>query len=405
MGEQGGKNRENFDGVDYLSRLPTELWRKILQSTYPSVHEPAAMDPYEFCRGWNLSSTKEDPVNYQPYRAQLRLVCKRLEPLAVELLFTDVALQRNQTHLESFLYMATIGTHPPGYYTRRLTLSTPNVSSDTIDECVKPLDKIAILLPNLVTLVLISDSEDAEDPSYVGWIRNLRHIYWFVNEYAPKTITQILTQNSELETLILDCQPWDTVETSSSPIYHTHLKRASVESIAPGQLFTTLPPTLEWLSLYLPSCWKFDPLLFSTARITLLDIYLPSVIDSLTPTMDIIFEVLYACPLLQTVSTYPIPCGDGPVKYYGPHPSLKNLVITSLEIYLLDLLKQWGFKAGGWEYPRFEMVLIRCYYSGCHTINEPNVIYTNLLSRLDEEGRTKSRFVVERATEKTNEQL
>ncbi|CCA70862.1 hypothetical protein PIIN_04798 [Serendipita indica DSM 11827] len=106
--------------VDYLHMLSIELWREILSLAYPSMpDETTCDDPIDFFD--TLPAVVKDngaPEYFSKHRANLRLVCRFFEPIACDLLFTELEIttkdRGEEKYLEALSSLAKNGRHLGG---------------------------------------------------------------------------------------------------------------------------------------------------------------------------------------------------------------------------------------------------------------------------------------------------
>ncbi|CAG7850242.1 SubName: Full=Uncharacterized protein {ECO:0000313/EMBL:CCA76603.1} [Serendipita indica DSM 11827] len=367
------------DGVDYLGRLPDELWRLIFLATLPP-RRGLAGDPITFFNGL---TTLDNQVlgQTQKQRANMRLICKALQSIALELLFTDVQLNIVSNSPVLFLKAVELGgslSRHAGLFTRCLTFKLyklGKVNAWKEARYYQPLREIFKLCPNVGT-VEVEASLKSQSEFTLDWLPSINSLIWQGGYAHMGGISRILARNAQIEDLLVETGTSDTTlfrwPNESQPTIHLpHLKHLQLTGDGVSDIGSLSVPNVRWLNLeFVDMELKPRIVNFISANclhLTFLQIQSRRKLGG-SNNMDAVLDFIYLCPNLETV--YLSDSWKGlyspgnnrmtSSRNYEPHPSLHTGIFTTHGSYhATGTLHSWGFHRPQQRYPHFKRVILR----------------------------------------------
>ncbi|CAG7852422.1 SubName: Full=Uncharacterized protein {ECO:0000313/EMBL:CCA70854.1} [Serendipita indica DSM 11827] len=364
----GPRDGNQSSPTEFLTMLPDELWREILDQVYPSRDGMAAVPSAFTSWGHAIGVIARDPMRrmraMQKYRSQLRLVCKRLEPIALGVLFQDIILPHHHTELE-LLFEIAQETHgapsSPGDLTRRLMtrLCFPDEDGEmeegkTYD---RQLDLIHKTFPNINTLIIDDAFSTKVTTFYLDWITGVKHLCWYPSPLKYEQVVQILAQNPELQSFVLSSPSGSLYCWPKHAPPWGNMKQFFIGYPPHTPFLATLPPDLDRLGFTFGTHLALDLSRLSSKMLTSLEVHW-STSRERPLIMDDILSLLYACPRLEVFTTSTCYSFVAPKASYEAHPSLRTLCITNAVGLVDAMLRQWGIIRSCCGYPHFNRVLV-----------------------------------------------
>ncbi|CCA70848.1 hypothetical protein PIIN_04783 [Serendipita indica DSM 11827] len=196
--------------LHYLSLLPQEIWRQILSEVYPPILRVV-------CE--SLDADLDYPrmvFNLQSQRAKLRLICKRLEPIAVEVLFKEIAIDPSTWCLQSLFDTIRCITGfggSPFVYTASAFIQLDcrgnaskigKVDVDYLQQLHKYCPKIRLMVLNVVF--------DHTFQMHFDWIKGVETLMIRTHHIESGNLHRISSQVHGLRRLILDTLTFNLVK-------------------------------------------------------------------------------------------------------------------------------------------------------------------------------------------------
>ncbi|CCA71983.1 hypothetical protein PIIN_05918 [Serendipita indica DSM 11827] len=334
--------------VDSTHLLPTELWREIFLTVIPPNPTPL-LTPTNFFGG-GLLPKKWTSLRYrQRERARLRMICKKLEPVILELLLDDVIFYSSGVE-RFYCTLENLGskTWNPGNLTRRITILFSDILAGDDANTFALLGKLHEHCPNsrIVTTFIYFRGPSRASPIDLGWARNLKQANLQTRTFSTHSLVSLAEKNPELETLALLAErPGNVQATLRTNVEFPQLKRFFISC---DNVFSHLSsPKLEWLGLCLrqPSNKGLTGFLWgNSANLTYLHLNILDVADEELPRA---LHLIYLCPRLQTLSLEGDPICNNSVEPREPHASLQHLILHLDSPYQVgDWLRMFGLVLG-----------------------------------------------------------
>ena len=192
--------------IDFMGKVPDGLWRAIFEFTCPLSRKRAVKaiefldEPYELDSKLYKSTTERVEL------ADLRRLCKRLQPIVLAVVFNDILLKFDETSLEALydiLSSSNSTMKGAGTHTQRLALMFDTDGTAYNEQ----LMQVPSYFPNLISLHVLGYVSDGIcwpfEPPVTKWLHNLSNIIWECEEATLSEVLQLLRQNQNLKTLWL----------------------------------------------------------------------------------------------------------------------------------------------------------------------------------------------------------
>ncbi|CAG7852419.1 SubName: Full=Uncharacterized protein {ECO:0000313/EMBL:CCA70857.1} [Serendipita indica DSM 11827] len=185
------------DEVDYLSLLPLEIWHQILLEVYPPIASVDPNSPF-------IPMTIMLILYIQKMRASLRLVCRKLEPIALEVLFREIIVSDRAPRWKRLL-----DTFEAGNPTTSLPLSRTTGAliclpwrSSLEDNAYNWLCKLREYCPRIKRITVFGRNKDASNER-VEWLSGVESVFYSASFLDSKFLQNLSIHNPSLHTLIL----------------------------------------------------------------------------------------------------------------------------------------------------------------------------------------------------------
>ncbi|CAG7852424.1 SubName: Full=Uncharacterized protein {ECO:0000313/EMBL:CCA70851.1} [Serendipita indica DSM 11827] len=379
------------ENIDYLSLLPSEIWRQILFGVYPP--NPFFSKPGKTRDRAHWSRL----LGIQARRGRLRFICKRLEPIAFEVLITEVALKYTKLRLNSFFDALSVNYGSPCTTRASIFFPSPRLRDGLKQEIINYnlLFQLPKYCPRLKYVVLDGFIGHNTERS-TSWIKDVESIMINTRLVKCEALAELSARNPCLGRLCL----YGTGGLHfQKPVVFPNLTHLSLDDPSVGNLAYISLPSLCSLSIAIDNLViaELDAFIQANGQtIVYLNIrvnYQDLIVYSVEDTGGYI-NVIRHCPRLEVLEM------DGALVYTDipsfRHPFIRTIV---LHVYaannMVAALEWWGFDAKGNPPPNVTRVVIKPH--GYHELTD-NEMEQVMLSevRLVCKQEIAAMFVVER---------
>ena len=344
--------------VEYLHHLPLEIWREILLEVYPPMLSAA----YSESPSMRIAHTIIKSSNLaQARRAELRLICKRFEPLGLEALFNEIAVRCGKESLER-LFDALDSMHRVELPTLRTTgvLIDFDAAGGWRDAQVELSGTLLCRLTQYcprIKLMLLYAPNTAYHNWPMEWIVGVEKLIIDTVILKSASLLEISNLSPFLDTLALNV---DILELHK-PVAFPCLTRLCLDVRWTNITVSLLTlPSIRWLSMSIDDSDHADTMAFFGARGQQLDyLELRSYTTDLEAAVRAIMDILSLCPRLDVFEV------DGHlVDAAQPRPTLLSTHTLVLNFAKADgvvaaALRWWGFASNGDAPPSVKTVVIQ----------------------------------------------
>ncbi|KAG8813735.1 hypothetical protein FRC19_002218 [Serendipita sp. 401] len=332
--------------IDYLSKLPVEIWREILFAipSHPILDASESTNPLIFLDRTQVRGS--GMLEVQKQRLALLKVCKAMVPLAEQLLYSKVSLGRKA--LQDGTFQAAAMAQTVGGSMRRGELTT---HMWIYDMCRIPESfDLRVVCPNLRAFdhcfdyLMVLELERMIKESWSLGITSLTLEYGDFDWKDMRNVATCFPSLTTFKLLDVSSDPGDITRPISFPMLHTLTIDAYIGRKFP---FTNLRlPSLRWMGIIIvitDDINYFDNI-FKSVSGTLVGLQIEGVLSDV-PLQRIpndVFGTLtqlntYICPLTQHTP-------DALLRILPTHPphDLENLVFTIPTRDMISYMQQYA---------------------------------------------------------------
>lgn len=350
-------NPENT--VDYLCLLPKELWRQILLEVYPPLLSTFTENIGEYMQ---LKWLKERVFAAQKCRIELLVICKALQPIAVELLYSEVILSGTTRGIQKFfsgIDAQCNAGYSPGVYTRSIVVDLRGYERTMTESMRNDYVRLHLLhqyCPR-INLMLVNGPFRPYTRLPLDWIVAVETLILFGPIVDWKELPSPLLSHSFMRVTSLGI-----VE----PLIFPNLTSLYLDVSIPEKLSLLSLPSLHWLNFSIDCLDINESATFieqNGQHLRYLGVRLDLVDDIGAweePDVKSIINAAYKCHHLDVLEI------DSRLPDTGQprdrHPSLHTLILQGHDVpTILTALYQWGFQEWRHEEIGFHTVVINFY--------------------------------------------